>query len=488
MAVVPRRRSLIGRPASRAGATGGEGSDAGSSHGPDTGTPPPSPEGVQTALHAARPGARPREREDGAITASGLEVVERARAGRGFEGVAHQDSYAMDDPPSEEVRRDPRFARAFEGFEPATELMDRRQLSEFDAPDSLTEDELDAVLPPREPTPSPMSRGWIQNPDLVGNAVVGSGVVGSAKGPPALDGPATERLDPAILEALRTPGDPATERISRDGIPPELLAEKTVPSPFSAELLEVDDESDAVAGGRRSEHTQPVGAAASPTPDGAGLRNGLSEIERIHVTERSTDTPPPSIRSLPGRDDEPPTVSSAAAAAAVGSAQADPADEPARVGGLPPLVGLMAIVGSGGMIAGIGFAAFAFTLFFLLYYSGGTSRPESEPALPPIELGPGGPAAPGDADEPEAEEPAEQAPEEPEEAGAPVPGAPTPDVRPVQKRRSPKEEPAVVVPVPVPTPAPAPAPDLREEELPDPEPVPAPEPDRKGPFGRGKKK
>src|SRR5689334_23385481 len=136
MAAVPRRRSLIGHTATRTGATRAEESGrdptdtaplettgytptAGRELGKD-GPLTPGPDGTQTALHAARPKARkpppadppaPPSLEPGVISASGLEVVERGRPGRGFEGVADQDCFAMDDPPSEEVRLDPRFVR-----------------------------------------------------------------------------------------------------------------------------------------------------------------------------------------------------------------------------------------------------------------------------------------------------------------------------------------------------------------------------------------
>ena len=57
---------------------------------------------------------------------AGIEVVERITAGGGFDHDARHDSFAMDDPPSEEVGYNPLFMRT---FEPATELIDRDELA-----------------------------------------------------------------------------------------------------------------------------------------------------------------------------------------------------------------------------------------------------------------------------------------------------------------------------------------------------------------------
>src|SRR5262245_48318262 len=78
------------------------------------------------------------------VSLDSLEVVERMPAGRGFSRADHIDSFAMDDPPSEEVRLDPRFHRF---AEPATELIDREALREL--ADSSAEDML--AGPPPHP-------------------------------------------------------------------------------------------------------------------------------------------------------------------------------------------------------------------------------------------------------------------------------------------------------------------------------------------------
>lgn len=345
----------------------------------------------------------------------------------------------MDDPPSEEVRLDPRFARA---FEPATELMDRQQLAAFGRADSLTEDDLDAVLPPvkasRSVTPSPLTRGWIPSE--------------SSKSRTPVEDPATERMD--------KPPDPATERIERDQIPPELLAEKTVPTSWSAGFTEMDD------GPPPSDATQPFDTGTQPS-----------------LIPRPPDYEPEVLQTL-YPDEAPAEMPTAPSAVRRSSAEPWDDEEQAKPPGLSPVFGLVALVGSGGVIAGIALGALVFTVLFLVVYSGTGSAPPDPGPLPPIELVPDPALTPP--------VPVEEAP-----TGEVVPvddEEPEGDTRTPPKRsergserggRTPKPVPVVAPEPPPPPPRPEPE---NLDDLPDLEPIPVPEPDKKGPFGRGKKK
>jgi hypothetical protein len=313
--------------------------------------------------------------------------------------------------------------------------MDRRQLSTFGAPDTLTEDELDAVLPPprfgaaRTVTPSPVSRGWVP--------------------------PSTAARSPAE--------DPATERITRDQIPPELLAEQTVPTSLAYPSSDTDD-----SPSQGPDHTQPLDTGTQPSfdlraPETARVEappeNSVQELRVVPVPEISPEAPTvPSAATRSGAIDE----------------------EPPPSGGW--MFGLVALVGSGGVIAGVGVGALVFGILFVVLYAGrGTS--EDPGPLPPIELehqAPGTP--PSDGAGPPTDAVAPPADEVPPPADA-IEEAPAPEPGPPPKRRTPRPQP-VVAPEPAPEPVPVPK---VVEEVPDLEPVPEPEPEKRGPFGRGKK-
>ncbi|MEQ1567645.1 MAG: hypothetical protein ABMA64_18525, partial [Myxococcota bacterium] len=139
-----------------------------------------------------------------------VEVVERGPAGGGFVGAEMIDSYAMDDPPSEEVRLDPRFHRV---AEPATELIDRESMR------AMAEEMLAGPAPhPDELTQSVP----FELPITHGAAPVALGAIGAG-----------------IALTTPLPRDPATERIDRESLQQTErdlaerdLVEVTVPTPL----------------------------------------------------------------------------------------------------------------------------------------------------------------------------------------------------------------------------------------------------------------
>jgi hypothetical protein len=407
-------------------------------------------------------------------------VVEHVHAGA-FDRIAAQDSFAMDDATSEEVQLapreakiDPRFARAMNGVEPATELLDREMLASIAAARTLTEDDL--------------------------------------------------------AEALRLPGEgraPSahlpTEKISRAALAAARLDELTVPSPHpaagQADPSEVDSP-DLTLPLPVKDIPQPPSIQQALSPTGSLPISGTRALGQAESNRPSTTPVPP--QRLPSRPrSSPPPAPQATGPQPASTAQAPlaPVALPSELGsiqtlvpgGVPaaqaqtatvlkaapaprepeapareddgdsvslPIVGLV-VAGSGGLVAvlAIGGAAIVVTLLVFFLTRGDPASDESL-ALPPIEIAPieivpiaaPAPSADDGAGKGDAEDTVEDPAEEP---------APTRSRRP-----SPAPAPAPASDAPVPVLAPEPRSELPPDDLD----LSEPEPEKKGGlFGKKKK-
>jgi hypothetical protein len=370
---------------------------------------------------------------------SSLEVFEHIRPGGGFVRNESSDSFAWDDPPSEEVRLDPRFHRT---ADPATELIERSQLGR-----DVTEEDLLAGPPPHPDEVTHPPTIDLSVPVPTAAPAARAPTVGALP-PPSLDRALPLPISVASPSAGRQTADAATVKITRDQLLQDPGPEITVPSPIPPAWPETSD--------RVVESTMPAPPAIAPDEveyDSAPARPATPRpVER--VAEPVSDRRP--------RSDTPRTAARRVAAP----------DEGAR---LSPVVGLVALLGSGGVLAFS--AALAVLLLGLALYLAVSRGEETEPppTLPPIEVTE--PPVEGPAPDVPAPEPAQPVEEAPAPSPSPSP-SPSPRPRPKPAPVAPAPAPA---PVPVAPPPPRPIPDLDTED-------PAPDTDKRGKAGKKKGK
>jgi hypothetical protein len=426
MAASPRRRTLLGRPGP-----------------PDPGDP----SGIVSPAQEISTG------EVLASRTGEVEVVEHVHTGA-FDRMAAQDSFAMDDATSEEAQVDPRFARAMNGVEPATELLDREMLASFTASqESLSEDALaDALSLPGEPA-APTAD---VSTERVSRSLLAAALLDEVTVPTPL--PVAGHTEPFEVGGfdLTLPQPPA---------PPK-------PSPAQAPAIQ---QTLSPTGSLPLSGTRAVGQAESNRPS-------TTPVPPQRLPSRAKPTPPPAPprpSEEPARNDTANNLSSPSSSAplsgvlaSVPAATPEPrgsGSEPASQSSLAdgesvslPIVGLV-VAGSGGLVAVLVAGVVAIGVMLLVVFlSRGSDPPEEPQALPPIEIVPVTAPVPTQEVVPEPEEP-----------------------NPTRPRRpAPTSEPAPAPAEPVPVLAPEPEPELPPDDLD----MPVPEPEKKGGlFGKKKK-
>lgn len=398
-----------------------------------------------------------------------LEVVEHHRSRHTFDNDAAQDSFAMEDPPSEEVRLDPRFASA---AEPATEVIERDALeamrnevtigSPVSLPPSVFRyDVLPAVSAEvsHEPTGF-MSLARKDASTLDDNALPTQKISRDLLA--AIELPVSESTVPTLLpddtferrRAMAPPDDGALDELSLDdpvGTEPEpaharpdaettVLPDAEAPQPLPPSELWTGPSSVA-------------GLAAAPTqtaPSGAHA----PDAHAVAVVAATQAAAPP----------EPAATPAGAAGRSARVATAGAAEESGPHMG--PVVGVIALIGSGGVLAAAaGLTVIAIVVVAFLLWP----ADDDAATLPPIDLPAPSETAPVPAEDPAADGAS------PEEIDAGDPAAVEPGGGQPVRRRPVAPAPVEVAPEPEPVVAPV-------EEVIDVEPLPEPEPEpeRKG--------